>query len=141
MSGILFVVQLIKGKEYHCQSGTLESEDLDGKTMGIFLRMMRIYFSSDKYVILYSDFCVFKGFIQLMKKGIFACAVIKKRRYWTSMVPGKYMEDHFGKVEMGETDSIQGTVDDVIYNLWGIKGANYVIRMMDTGGLLLEDDA
>ena len=33
------------------------------------------------------------------------------------MVPGKEMEDHFGGVEVGETDAMQGTVDDVIYNL------------------------
>ena len=30
------------------------------------------------------------------------------------MVPGKDMEDHFGKVEVAEIDSIQETVDDVI---------------------------
>ena len=38
---------------------------------------------------------------------------------------------------MGGTDSIQGTVDDVIYNLWGMKDPTYVMRMMDTGDLLL----
>ena len=36
---------------------------------------------------------------------------------------------------MGETDSIQGKVDDVIYNLWGMKEPNYVMRMIATGGL------
>ena len=45
---------------------------------------------------------------------IFACAVINKRKYWPSMVLGKNMEDHFGEVEVGDTDSTQGTVDDVI---------------------------
>ena len=33
------------------------------------------------------------------------------------MAPGKYMEDNFGEVEVGETYAIQGTVDDVICNL------------------------
>ena len=37
---------------------------------------------------------------------MFACAVIKKRRYWPSMVAGKEMKDNFGRVEVGETDSI-----------------------------------
>ena len=55
------------------------------------------------------------------------------------MFPGKYTEDHFGEVEVGDTDAIQGAVDDVIYNLWGIKEPNYVMMMMDTGGRLLED--
>ena len=41
---------------------------------------------------------------------------------------------------MGETDAIQGTVDDVIYNLWGTKEPNYVMRMMATSGRLLADE-
>ena len=86
-------------------------------------------------------FCVFKGFIGLMNKGMFACYVINNRRYWHSVLPGKEMEDHFGKVGLGNTDAIQVTVDDIIYNLWGMKEPNYVMRMMDTGARPLEDDA
>ena len=56
------------------------------------------------------------------------------------MVPGKDMEDHFREVEVGEMDAIQGTVDDVIYNLWEMKEPNYVMRMMATGGHLLVGD-
>ena len=50
------------------------------------------------------------------------------------------MEDNFGEVEVGETNGIQGTVDGVIYNLWGMTEPNYVMRMMDTGGRLLVDE-
>ena len=32
-------------------------------------------------------------------------------------------------------------VDDIIYNTWGMKEPNYVMRMMATGGRLLADDA
>ena len=35
---------------------------------------------------------------------------------------------------------MQGTVDDVIYNLWGIKETNYAMRLMATGGRLLGDE-
>ena len=76
----------------------------------------------------------------MRKKGVFACDVIKKRKYWPSIVPGKDMEDHFGRVGLGETDSIQVTVDDVVYNLWGKKEPIYMMRMMATGGRLLADD-
>ena len=41
---------------------------------------------------------------------------------------------------MGETNAIQGKVDDFIYNLWGMKEPNYVMRMMATGGRILVDD-
>ena len=50
------------------------------------------------------------------------------------------MEDHFWEVEVGETDAIQVTVDDVIYNLCGMKQPNYGMWVMATGGFLLLDD-
>ena len=50
------------------------------------------------------------------------------------------MENNFGEVLVGKTDSIQGTVDDVIYNLWRTKEPNYVMMKMATGDHLLEDD-
>ena len=65
---------------------------------------------------------------------------MKKRRYWPEMVPGKEMEDKFGEVKVRKTYSIQGTVDDVICNLWKVKKPNYVMRMMATSGRLLADD-
>ena len=44
------------------------------------------------------------------------------------------MEDHFGEVEVGEIDNIQGTVDAVIYNLGEMKEPTYVMGIMATGG-------
>ena len=78
------------------------------------LCMMKIYFSTGWYLFIDYVFCVLKGLIQLRNKGAYYCAVIKKRRYWPSVIPGKEMEDHFVGVELGETDAMQGTVDDVI---------------------------
>ena len=51
------------------------------------------------------------------------------------------MEDHSGEVEVGDTYSLQGTVDVVIYNLWVMKDPTYVMRMMSASGRLLEDHA
>ena len=92
--------------------------------MGLFWRMMKSYFATGSYVILDYGFCVLKGLIQLRKKGIFAYAIIKKRRYWPSI-----MEDNFGSMEVGETDAIQGIVDGDIYNLWGRKEPIYLKKI------------
>ena len=97
----MFVVDLEEGKAYTLQSGPLDFEDLGGKTVGLFLRMMKIYVSTGRYVILDYGFCFLKSLIRLRNKGVFACAFIKKRRYWRSIVPGKYMEDHFWGVGGG----------------------------------------
>ena len=92
----MFVVELVEVKAHPFQAVTLEFEDLVKNTVGLVLRMMNIYFTTGTYVILDSGFCVLKGLIQFRKKGFFSCAVIKKRRYWTYMVPGKDMKDSFG---------------------------------------------
>ena len=136
----MFVVELVEGKAHTRQASSLYFEALGGKTVGLLLRIMKSYFTTGRYVIIYSGFCVFKGLIQLRKKGIFACAVINNRRYWTYISPGKEMGDYFGEVEVGEIYTIQGTVDDVIYNVWGVKEPNYVMRMMATSGRLVTDD-
>ena len=114
LSGILFVVELVEGKEHTSQSGALDFEDHGRKNVVLLLRMMKSYFATGRYVILDFGFCFLKVLIQLSKKGVFACSVIKKRRYCPVMVPGKDMEDHFRDVEVGGTYDIQGTVDGVI---------------------------
>ena len=86
---ILIVVELVEGRAYPSQYGPLEFEELDGKTVGLLLRMMKRYFSTVRYVIIDSYLCVLKGLFQLRKKGIFSCVVTNKRRYWPYTVPGK----------------------------------------------------
>ena len=110
----MFVVELVEGKEHPHQDGPLEFEDLGGNTVRLLLHMMKIYFATGRYVMIDSGFCDLKGLIQLRKKGFFACAVIENIRYWHTMVPDKETEDHFREVEVGDTDAIQVTVDDVI---------------------------
>ena len=136
----MYVVDFIEVKAYPLQANLLDFEDLGRNIMGLFWRMMKSYFSTGRYLILDSGFCVLKRLIQLRKKVIFSCDVIKKRRYWPSMVPDKETEDHFWRVEVGDTYAIQGTVDGDVYNVWSKKERIYVMRMMDTGGCLLADD-
>jgi hypothetical protein len=44
-------------------------------------------------VILDSGFCVLQCLVELKKIGVFASAVIKKRRYWPKYVPGEQIDD------------------------------------------------
>ena len=71
---------MVEGKAHSRQAGSLEFGDLGGKTVGLFLCMMKRYFATGRYVILDSGFYVLKGLIQLRKKGIFSFVVINKRR-------------------------------------------------------------
>ena len=57
--------------------------------MRLLLGMMKSYFDTGRYAILDYSFYLLKWLIQLSKKGVFPCDVIKKRRYWPYMDPGK----------------------------------------------------
>jgi len=85
-------------------------------------------------VILDSGFCVLTGLCALKKAGLFACAVIKKRRFWPYLVPGEYMDRMFDDQEVGESAAISGKLDGEEYFLWGLKEPSYVMKMMATGG-------
>ena len=86
----MFVVELVEGKSHPYQSGLLEFEELGGKIVILLLCMIKCYFDTGRYLILDSGFCVLI-FFELRTKGVLACAVIKERKYWTSMVTGKFM--------------------------------------------------
>ena len=51
LSGIFFVVEFVEGKAHPHQAVPLEFEDLDRKTVGLLLHMMKSYFATGRYVI------------------------------------------------------------------------------------------
>jgi hypothetical protein len=73
-------------------------------------------------------------------RRLFACAVIKKRRFWPAMVPGDEMTEHFAEANVGNSAAISGVLDGVKYFLWALKEPQYVMKMMATGGPLIAND-
>lgn len=133
-SGILFSLEIVEGKDAP-QNRQLPYDNVGGKTTGLLLRLLESYFHTGKYVVLDSGFCVLKSILELAKKGIFACALIKKRRYWPTLVPGEAIDAYFAEKDVGEHDSIQGTTEDgLTYFIWAMKEPDYVMKLMATGG-------
>ena len=94
---------------------------------------------SGRVVILDSGFCVLEWIIELRKLGVYAGALIKKRRYWPKHVPGDLIDEYFKDKEVGETDSLHGTFDGVKYNFFCMKEPDYAMKVMSTyGGLLVK---
>ena len=77
--------------------------------------MLERYFSTGRYVILDSGFCVPKGIDELKKEGLYAGALIKKQRYWQSLVPGKEINAHFNNKQFGQTNGISSKLDNIEY--------------------------
>ena len=79
-TGIMWGVDLVERKVRPHQTGQQTYDDL-GMTVGLLLWLLAPIFFKGFVVILDSGFCVLKGIIELCKKGVFASALIKKRRY------------------------------------------------------------
>ena len=139
MSGILFSVEMVEGKDHPQQIKEKWSEL--GRTTGLLMRLLSSYFATGRYVVLDSGFCVLRALIELKKVGLFACAVIKKRRFWPAMVPGDEMTEAFADANVGTSMAISGVLDGVKYFFWGLKEPTYVMKMMATGGPLIVNES
>ncbi|KAL7502075.1 hypothetical protein ACHAXN_000162, partial [Cyclotella atomus] len=142
LCGLMFSIELVEGKDRPAQLRN-QKYDAYGKTAGLLLRMLETYFASGRYAVLDSGFCVLKAILALMTVGgLFAGALIKKRRYWPLLVPGPAMDDRFATKAVGEVEAIQGfdVASNTPYFFWCMKESDYVMRIMATGGSLITDD-
>ena len=90
-------------------------------------------------VILDSGFCVLKGIVELRKKGVFASALIKKRRYWPKYIHGEEVKEHFNDKEVRDADSWGGKLEDVPFHVFAMKEPDYVMSLMSTYGTNAQD--
>lgn len=127
----LFALKLVKEMHYHCWLPCPEFSRF-AATAGFLLCMLCGYLGTAKYVLLGSGFYVLKGLIELKKHDLFACMLIKKQCYLSTMMPANEMNSHFSMVRVivGDTDAIPGVSDVVAYNFWAMKEPEYVMKMM-----------
>ena len=81
-----------------------------------------------------------QGLIELRKVGVFASAVIKKRRYWPRHIDGAAVDAHMATKEVGGSDVLHGTLDGIPYSVFAMKEPDYVMKIMSTYGTLLPPD-
>jgi hypothetical protein len=111
-----------------------------GKTVGLLLHLCKSIYLRGFVVILDSVFCVLRGIVELWKKGVFAAAVIKERKFWPKHVPGAAMDERMEAKAVGNCDSLPGTLEGILYNLFVLKDAGYMMKIMSTYGSLLVND-
>jgi hypothetical protein len=100
------------------------------------LRLTKTIWGAGRLVILDSGFCVLQALVELKKRGVFASAVIKKRRYWPKHIKGDEIKKHFEDKEIGEADALPGILDNVPFHVYAMKEANFVGLFMSTYGTL-----
>lgn len=63
-------------------------------------------------------------------------ALIKKRRYWPKHVNGDVVKEHFNNKPVGAADCYESTLDEVKYQIHGMKEPDYTMMLMSTYGTL-----
>ena len=140
ISGILFYVEIVEGKDRPPELPNPNANKM-GNTVNLLLRMCSTIFGTGRIVILDSGFCVLKGIIELAKKGVYAGAQIKKRRYWPKYVPGDVIDRHFAGAAVGESNGVRGEMEGVPYNIFTLNEADYTSKIMATYGSLEVDES
>ena len=130
-SGVMWGIDLVERKDRPIALGQQEYNNM-GSTVGLLLRMLTPIFHKGYVVILDSGFCVLKGIIELRKKGVFASALIKKRRNWPKFIHGDDIKAHFDNKEVGATDSWAGKLDTIPFHVYAMKEPDYVMSLMST---------
>ena len=137
ISTIMYGIELVEGKDEPPEKATPKFTE-KGKTASLLLRLCECIFSSGRVVVLDSGFCVLQALIELRKMGVFAAAVVKKRRYWPKYIPGDIIADYMQDKDIGYTDSLKGVIDEVPYDIFCMKTPEYVMKLMSTYGGLKE---
>ena len=134
ITGIMFAIEMVEGKDAPAELRVSSK----AKTSALLLRLCKSIYGTGKIVVLDSGFCVLEALIQLRKQWGFAGALIKKRKYWPKHVPGEAIDDAMTGKNVGECDSLSGSIDDIKYDIFCMKEPDYVMKIMSTYGALIE---
>ena len=98
--------------------------------------MLRPLYHTASVVVLDSGFCVVKGIIELLKVGVFAVTLLKKRRYWPRYVPCDKIKNRFETKHVGDTYAWSGVLDNTKFLIYCLREPDYVMSMITTYGTL-----
>ncbi len=139
VSGIMYAIELVKGTDCPPQLAPKKFCE-HGKTAGLLVRLTESIHLSGRVVILDSGFNMLQALIKLASVGVYSSAVIKKRRYWPKYIDSGEIDLHFDLKEVGQTDSLPGTLDGTNFKAFCMKEEDYVMKLMATYGLLQSVD-
>jgi Transposase IS4 len=134
LSGLMYRIDLVEGKDNPPQVPKEFSEKTS--TTALLLRMTKGIHHSGRMVVLDSGFCVLKALIELRQHGVFAAAVVKKRRYWPKYIDGEGIKQHFEDRPVGSADAVCGTLEGVPFNVTCVNDVDYINIMMATYGTM-----
>lgn len=135
LSGIMYAIELVEGKD-RPREVPPPKHSVHGKTTGLLLRLTDSIHHSGRVVIMDSGFCVLQSLLMLASRGVYASAVIKKRRFWPKHINGDEIDKHFEGKEVGSVDALPGSMFHRRFHVFCMKEEDYVMKIMSTYGAL-----
>ena len=132
LSGILWQMELIERKD--SPSEIIPKFNNQGKTVRLLLHVLEPIFARGNVIILDSGLGVLKGIVELKKHGVYASALIKKRKYWPKHIKGDAIKQHFDEKAVGDCNSWKGKMEEVPFHVYAMKEPDYVMSLMSTYG-------
>jgi len=137
-SRICWRTEIVEGKDCPPEKSKKAFHDAGGRnkgqTVSLMMRMTEPIHNTGKCVVLNSGFCVLQGIMCLLSVGVFAAALIKKRRYWPKFIPGDRIKAHFDELDVGSVDALEGELDGRKFHVFAMKEPDYVMMLMLTYG-------
>ena len=134
-SDSIWALEIWEGKDHPPQLNNKPFDSI-GKTVGALLHLTEPVWGSGRVFVLDSGFCALQEIVELWKKGVFAAALIKKCCYWPKYIPRNNIISHFTEKGIGESDALQGMLDDVKFHVVAMKETDYVMMFMTMYGTL-----
>ena len=85
-------------------------------------------------VVLDAASCELDGLVDLAKKGVYAAAVVRKRKCWPRHVPGEDILAYMKDKPVGELHVAQGTLEGVKLNFNCVRHSRYTFVLVSTYG-------
>ena len=142
-SKIVFQVELVEGKDRPLHLGAPAHESTMGKTAALLLRLTEKaqLWGTNRVIHLDSGFCVLQGVLALRMHGLYAVAIIKKKRYWPKHIDGDFITTGVANLPLGTCVAQLGKARrgpfEFPFYLVALRDSNHVVLAMATQGTTL----
>jgi hypothetical protein len=139
---IVYQLELVEGKDRPVTLGPLEFEEEFGKTPSLLLRLTKYsrLWGTGKVIMLDSGFCVLEGLLALRQRGVYAFAIIKRKRYWPRHIPGDDILQQASNLPLGTCLVRKGmaTANGTSFPFFvaALRDSNHVVLAMSTFGVV-----
>ena len=136
LTAIIFALELVVGAAYKAAEGYRRPpyEAEFGLTGGLIIRLTEVLRGLGCIVAMDSAFCLPEVLLALRERGIFACTVAKKKRYWPRFVAAESILAHMQGKPVGEIHGRIHKLHAKAFRIFAVNHRKYTFILVATYG-------